>query len=866
MNEGGMTPDRWQRMKDVLDAAWERSALERSAYLDQACAGDPSMRAEIDSLLASDEEAGDFLAGAAHAHTEAAKLIRAFGAEADCEEMDGDLLGTRLGPYAITGLIGTGGMGAVYRAVREDDFRMEVAVKLLKRGTDTDAALTRFRVERQILAGLQHPNIACLLDGGATASGLPYLVMEYVHGQPLLEYAATLNIRKRLELFRAVCSAVQYAHEHSVVHRDIKPTNILVTEDGAPKLLDFGIAKVVGASEDAARQLTVAGERPMTPAYASPEQVRGEPVTAATDIYSLGAVLYELLTGRRPALNGRGPEPPSAIEPSIHTDLDKIVLMAMRPEPERRYASATNLALDIDRFVRDLPVSARSESRVYRFRKLLARNRVPVVVAAVSICLGLAFPAGLARFARTRAAPVESGHSIAVLPLENVSGGNEGQYFAEGMTDALIETLAQIRDLRVISRTSSMSFKGVKKPLPEIARSLGVQTIAEGTVSRTPERVHLSVRLVDAPADRQIWTGNYEGEPHQILRLQEQVAGAIAERIGVTLAAPHRSQVAPHERVDIAAYDAYLQGRRVYFSSFTEESAKKAIAWFQRALELDGRYAPAYAGIADCYYLMSNIYYPPNEVMPKARAAAHTALQLDDSLGGAHASLALIHSFYEFDRAAAEHEFKRAIELKPSDMLAHLWFGLHLAALGRFDESMSEVELAQKIDPVSISTTTYIAFPMYMARRYVQLIERLQPIADMHPDYHQVHAFLALAYEQQHEWTRAIDEMELAYKLDHEPEALAQLGHIYAGAGRSADARRVLSELKELSRKRYISPYHFAVLHTALGERDEAFRFLEKVEEDRSEWFGNINVDPRLDELHSDPRFARILKIVGLAN
>jgi serine/threonine-protein kinase len=408
-----VTPERWQQVKNLLEAAWERDASERGWFLDQARADDPELRSHVEALLASDDEHGvEFLAAPAMDQVEIGKATLARAIEQLPNTSEGsDLAGTRVGRYTIQDLIGKGGMGAVYRAVREDDFRMQVAIKLLKRGTDTEA-LGRFRAERQILAGLQHPNIARLLDGGATETGLPYFVMEYVDGTPLPEYAAALPVRQRLELFRSVCSAVQYAHQNLIVHRDIKPANILVTRQGAPKLLDFGIAKLLDPMADGSTTgLTAAGARLMTPGYASPEQVLGQPVTKATDIYSLGAVLYELLTGQRAhpieeysadaiekEICTHDPPKPSSVVKELDPALDNIVLMALRKEPDRRYASVEQFSEDLDRFLQNRPVLARKESLTYRGRKFLKRNRVPAMAAAFGMVLVLGLMAGLGRF------------------------------------------------------------------------------------------------------------------------------------------------------------------------------------------------------------------------------------------------------------------------------------------------------------------------------------------------------------------------------------------------------------------------------------------------------------------------------------
>jgi tetratricopeptide (TPR) repeat protein len=349
-----------------------------------------------------------------------------------------------------------------------------------------------------------------------------------------------------------------------------------------------------------------------------------------------------------------------------------------------------------------------------------------------------------------------------------------------------------------------------------------------------------------------------------VLALQEKAAAAIAAEIGVTLTQGSTARAAQHRRVNAGAYDAYLRARRQYFTAFNLESTEKAVELFQHALSLDATYAPAYAGLADCYYMLSSMHYPPAKMMPRARWAARKAIELDSTLGEAHATLALIKSVYEYDRAGAESAFQRAIELKPGNALTHLWYSLHLASIRQGDKSIAEADYAGRLDPVSPGTNVYAGWPFYFARRYDQVIQRMLPLTNAHPGFNMAYAVLGETYGQKADWVRAVPYLEKAHRLDAMPETFAQLGHAYAKAGRGPDARKMLEELKLLSKRRYVSAYSFALVHAGLGERDEAFGWLKKAAEDRGEWFAFAGVDPRLDPLRSDPRFAGVLLSIGV--
>jgi serine/threonine protein kinase/Tfp pilus assembly protein PilF len=861
-----LSSSRWSRIEDLFHRAVDLEPASRPAFLNRECGADTELLREVESLLAADLNRGLVRAAMAQA-------LERLPANSD---EPSEQIGKRFGHYTITGLIGKGGMGVVYYAVREEDFPMQVAIKLIKRGTDTETTLSRFRREREILAGLQHPNIARLLDGGTSDNGLPYFVMEYVEGRPLLEYAAQFPIRERLPLFRAVCSAVQYAHQKSIVHRDIKPANILVTSDGTPKLLDFGIAKLLDPAVDGATTaLGPAGVRLMTPDYASPEQVRGEPVTAATDIYSLAAVLYELLTGRRvhDGQNDRGgtvteictPEPkkPSMIAKDIDRDLDNIVLKALRQEPERRYGSVEELSRDLERFLQDLPVQARNETLLYRGRKFLKRNRVASWTAATSAVLALALVSGWVRLSSLNTDADNSPRSIAVLPLANLSGNPEQEYFTDGMTDALISDLARIRALRVISRTSTMSYKGVRQPLPEIARRLGVRAIAEGSVFRAGNRVRITVRLVDAKKERPIWSGSYEGDLGDVLALQGQTAKAIAEEIHVTLTVPKHASPSRERHLNTDAYDAYLKGRHALFRA-TVEDVQRSIQFFEEALEINPRYALAYAGLADSYLSLSGMYMTPREAMSKAKAAATRALEIDPSLAEAHISMGVVRGWYEFGWEQAASELQRAIELRPNDASAHLWYGWVLASTGRSREGITQAQLAHELDPLSLFIETGLGQMYSLSGRYELALRQLRSVVEADPNFVHGHMFLGVAYLYTKQYPEAARELQQAMQLDpREPQSIAYLAYAHAKLGDRRAAIRDLRKITELSRSRYVSGYLFGIVSMGMHTND-AIEWLQKAYEDRDDMLSWLSLDGIFDQLRADPRFKLLMRQIGL--
>jgi TolB-like protein/tetratricopeptide (TPR) repeat protein len=874
-----VTPDRWKQVKEVLEAALGQPAEARAMFLTEACASDLELRAEVDSLLVSDDQANRFLETAA-----APGVLRSF-----TERRPEALAGARIGPYKVLTEIAHGGMGAVYLAERDDsEYRRQVAIKLIKSDLGSTSAVRRFRQERQILADLDHPNIARLLDGGTTDDGLPYFVMEVVEGVPIDAYCEQrkLAAAQRLELFGIVCSAVAEAHRKRVVHLDLKPANVLVTAEGTPKLLDFGIAKLLSPELEAQRTATTG--RLMTPEYASPEQLRAEPVTAASDIYALGVLLYRLLTGRGPykvdsdlphelarAICEQEPDPPSVCAGPqaphrLTGDLDAIVLKALRKEPQRRYGSVEELSEDLRRHRQGLAVRARKDGLAYRAGKLVRRNKATAITALTMTALAALLSAVVSNWARITGASAPTTpaaiSSLAVLPLANLSRDPEQEYFADGMTEALITDLSRIRSLRVISRTSVMRYKGAPKRVPEIARELKVDGVVEGSVLRSGDRVRITAHESTAPTDKHLWAQSYERNLRDVIALQSEVARAIVDEIQIKLTPLEQVVLAGRHPIKPEAYEDYLKGR-YFWNKRTEGGLRKGIEYLEQAIEKEPGYALAYAGLADSYIALAGYRIRrPMEVVPIAKVNALKALEIDESLAEAHTSMGALH-VVQWDLVAAEREFRRAIALNPNYATGHAWYAEDaLAPLGRLDEAIAEVKRAQALDPTSLAVNAVVALVYYLARQYDQAVEQLRKTLEIEPGFAVAHQYLGRAYLQKAEHGQALAEFQRAAALSGgHPFHLAWLGVGYAQSGKKREATQVVGQLKALSRRQYVSAYEVAVIYAGLRQKDRAFEWLEKAAEEHSVHLPFLNVEPALDSLRSDPRFQDLGGRMGLS-
>ena len=854
-----------ERLSDVLriyEAALAREGAARGAYLDAECGADTELRREVEALLVEPSVGSHSPLDTPPAAQPAIKI------------------GQHLGPYKILAPIGAGGMGEVYKA-RDTRLDCTVAIKVLPAGLATDPERRhRFEQEARAAAALNHPHICALKNVGAQ-DGIDFLVMEYLDGQTLAARLrkGPLPLAQALELGAQVADALAAAHRHHIVHRDLKPGNIMLVKVGAAlqaKLLDFGLAKLRAERDPGVALSSAPTEAPMTAygavmgtvPYMAPEQLEGKETDARTDIFALGCVLFELLTGRRAfegttkadltaAILEHDPPPVSALRPATPHALDRLVRRCLAKDPDDRWQDAADVAEELRGISEDAGAPVPKPTVPPRRRT----SRLAWAALAAAIVMA----AGAGGWVWKLESTPPGIRSLAVLPLKNLIGDPQQEYFVDGMTEGLTTAIARISALTVISQTSAATFKNSKRPLPAIARDLGVDGVIEGSVRRVGKRVRITVKLIQAKIDKLIWEDDYDRDLSDILVLQDEVAGRVAREIQVKLTPEEQARLARARPVNPDAHLAYLQGRQA-MQAQTQETLRNALTYFERAAQIDPDYAPAYTGMADVYFGFSNIYLSPREAMPKAEAAASKALQLDESLADAHASLALALMTYRLDFKGAEQHLRRAITLDRNSVLAHRAYGFLLANLGKFDEVGREVEQARKLDPLSVFDQVYSCLPLYFARRYEEAARNWEDSAVAHPDDYLVHAFLGLVYEQQPgKLPEAVTQFERAVYLEkNSSEPKAQLAHAYAMAGRKAEARKLLVDLTNNATHQYVAPYNIALIHLSLGESGQALQWLEKSFEDRSEWNQYFNVDPRLDPLRSDPRFKNLLRRMKL--
>ncbi len=904
-----MTPERWKQIDDIFQQAADMPPADRGAFLDTVCGNDADLLSEVRRLLMALGSADDFIEASVWTddrflNTRSKKDISDSLGGPDDDPLTEPRFPETVGAFRLVKELGRGGMGAVYLAERNDgEFSQLAAIKLIKRGMDSDFIVRRFRHERQILASFEHPHIARLLDGGTTPDGTPYFIMEYIEGESLYRYCdkRKLDIPARLKLFVKICSAVQYAHEKQIVHRDIKPGNILINHYGSPKLLDFGVAKIL--DPDLIHESvnpTASMLRMLTPDYASPEQMQGAEVTPSSDIYSLGVLLYELLTGHRPFLFGKRsfheitkmvseemPLPPSrilenqehrlskyadleedvtetrsttpkALRTALLGALDNIVMKAMAKDATDRFASVKELSADISRHLAGEQIAAPPfRPRHHNETSGILRRHVTAKTLAVL--------------------------PFRVLNLDPNAAADDG-FLGHGLADALIMRLSKVKSFIVRPSSSVRAFSDGSHDPIEAGRELKADLILEGTIKKANDRVRVSVQLLDVAENSAVWATSIDETLADVLVLEDTISGKVIDALLPELTVGERRDLTKLGTSDPEAFEQYVRGR-YHFNTFTEEGLAKAFVCFHSAIAADPDYALAYCGIADYYNWIGIIgVLPPKECFPPSIEAARKAVELDNELPEAHASLGFSLHAGEFDWAGAEHHLRRALELNPANAVACVWYSIVLYTQGRFDEGLKLAEMGVELDPMRAFNHHNVGWGLYFARRYDAAAERYRHVVTDFPGYGFGYYGLSKIHRMTGDHELAFSENEAAHDLMGKGIfTMMSQAETLAGIGRTEAVYEILDHLKELSEKRHISCCLVALVHCALarhessvnGANDQqkisdhinnAFFHLEKAVAQGDPWLNWTAVDPAFDIVRDDERFIAVLEKTGYAS
>ena len=785
-------------------------------------------------------------------------------------------------------------MGEVYLA---QDLKLDrkVALKILPTEIASDPQrLRRFLQEARAAAALKHPNIAHIYEIGET-DDQHFIAMEYIEGLPLSARinGSPLDVSEIVQLGIQIADALDEAHTKGITHRDIKPSNIIITPRGQAKLVDFGLAKVRRSMEeegsgDATTQLkTAEGIVIGTVMYMSPEQALGQPVGHRSDIFSLGAALYEMATGRLPFVGSTTteiidrivhaqPEAASRFNYNVPTELERIIRKCLEKDKGRRYQTARELLVDFENLKRDSAVVA--SSALEKPTSISDSKNPPLMIAAVGL-LVLALAGFGIYLSQHPGQPAETGaiDSIAVLPLVNASNDANMDYLSDGITESIINSLSQLPKLRVVPRVAVFRYKGREIDPLKVGREMGVRAVLTGRVMQFGDKLSIQTELVDVQTESQLWGKKYDRtlSLSDILAVQDELASKISEGLRLRLTGEEQQQLTRHFTRSSEAYQLYLKGR-YYWKKYTKDGMDKSIEYFKQAIEKDPSYALAYSGLADAYVVLGVMYLPPNQVFPKAKEAAQKALTLDESLAAGHISMGAYKLFYEWDWAGAQKEAQRAKELNAGYAKAieintnyddeHHFYCQALDTIGKPQDSIAEMRRALELDPFSLSMNMEMGWSFYIARDYDQAIAQCRKVIELDPNFTAAYSCTAQAYEQKKMYAEAIADMNKAKALvGDDPGLIEELACAYALSGQKTEAQKLLDALKERSAREYVDPGLIALIYTSLGEKDQAFEWLEKAYQARSSWMTWLKVEPKFDSLRSDPRFTDLMRRVGIS-
>jgi eukaryotic-like serine/threonine-protein kinase len=819
--------------------------------------------------------------------------------------------GTKLGRYEIRSKIAEGGMGEVYLA-HDTELDRTVAVKILPQAVASDAQrLQRFVLEAKAASGLNHPHILTIYEIG-TSENLRFIATEFIDGDTLRQRINEgMTLSEMLEVSTQIASALAAAHDAGIIHRDIKPENVMLRRDGYVKVLDFGLAKLTepkGSTTDSeaatkAMVNTAAGAVMGTANYMSPEQAKGTHVDSRSDLWSLGALLYEMVTGHVPfagetptetisLILQKEPAPLTRYVSDVPAELERIVTKALTKNRDERYQTAKDLVIDLRNLKRRLEVDAEIDRTVPpELRQTTSTASGPNVSTVAG---DAAHTAGASHQYASSAEYIVSGikqhklasvfglfvliavagatawylharntevaiDSVAVLPFENQNGSADTEYMSDGLTDSIINSLTQLPNLKVIARSSVFRYKGKPADPLTVAKELGVRAILTGRILQRGDNLTISTELIDARDNKQIWGEQYERKLSDLLTVQREIAQKISSNLRLKLSSVDQGQMARHYTDNPEAYDLYLKGR-YHWNKRTNDGLTKSVDYFNQAIELDPNYALAYAGLADSWFTMGWYrYMPPTEAFPRSKTAANKALQIDPKLAEAHVTIAMIKAVYEWDWAGAENEFKLAIELNPRYPTAHQRYSLFLPILGRLDEAVAEAKKAQELDPLSLIINENVGDVLYLARRYDEAEKQLLKTIELDPNFGVAHQTLARVYEAKGMYEKALEE-----GWWDAPDELVHIKKVYAQSGIEGIWREEIQYALDDAKTGGARPFWIGGLYARLGNKDKAFESLDKALEERSVGFTYLVADARWDNIRSDPRYTAFLQRVGL--